>query len=116
MSARRKIADLLWWSVPSGTTEEAKALTEQMLDSYRDEVLGAVPDSDWFQPGHIYSREHNGRRIEFHVRYVNTAPDADFPTAFGWRNDSEIGVYLPMDSDDIDGWTDITSSTATEQR
>ncbi|MFD3814946.1 hypothetical protein ACFWRZ_07760 [Streptomyces rubiginosohelvolus] len=38
MSARERIAGLLWWSVPSGTTEEAKALTEQMLDAYRAEV------------------------------------------------------------------------------
>lgn len=37
-NARERIAGLLWWSVPSGTTEEAKALTEQMLDAYRSEI------------------------------------------------------------------------------
>lgn len=38
-SAREKIANLLWWSVPSSTDEEAKARTEQLLDAYRSEVL-----------------------------------------------------------------------------
>lgn len=39
MNARQKIASLLWWSVPSGSDEEAKARTEQLLDAYRVEVL-----------------------------------------------------------------------------
>ncbi|MGW2692387.1 hypothetical protein ACWC3Y_11055 [Streptomyces sp. NPDC001296] len=38
-TARQKIANLLWWSVPSSTDEEAKARTEQLLDAYRTEVL-----------------------------------------------------------------------------
>lgn len=62
----------------------------------------------FFEPGHTYIREHHGRTIEFHVRYVDTAPDCDFPTAFGWRKDPEMPAMLPMDSDDIGGWTDIT--------
>ncbi|WP_326742883.1 hypothetical protein [Streptomyces sp. NBC_01768] len=38
-TARERIANLLWWSVPSGTDEEAKARTEQLLDEHRAEVL-----------------------------------------------------------------------------
>ncbi|MFJ4828432.1 hypothetical protein ACIP79_00600 [Streptomyces sp. NPDC088747] len=36
--ARKKIADLLWWVVPSQDTADAKAKAGQMLDAYRDEV------------------------------------------------------------------------------
>lgn len=39
MSAREKIAELLWWSVPSSTNEEAKERTEQLLDAFAAEVL-----------------------------------------------------------------------------
>ncbi|MFF6847052.1 hypothetical protein [Streptomyces antimycoticus] len=39
MNARKKIANLLWWSVPSSDDADAKALTEQMLDAHRTEVL-----------------------------------------------------------------------------
>lgn len=39
MSARSAIADLLWWGVPSSTTEEAKAKTEEMLDKHCAEVI-----------------------------------------------------------------------------
>lgn len=41
-TGRQKIADLLWWSVPSSTDEEAKARTEQLLDDHRAEVLTEV--------------------------------------------------------------------------
>ncbi|MFE9064842.1 hypothetical protein [Streptomyces violaceusniger] len=39
MNARKKIANLLWWSVPSSDDADAKALAEQMLDAHRAEVL-----------------------------------------------------------------------------
>jgi hypothetical protein len=39
MNARQRIADLLWWSVPSGTDEEAKAGAAELLDAYRAEVV-----------------------------------------------------------------------------
>jgi hypothetical protein len=39
MNARQRIADLLWWSVPSGTDEEAKAGATELLDAHRAEVL-----------------------------------------------------------------------------
>lgn len=37
-TAREKVAGLLWWSVPSGTDEEAKARTNQLLDELTAEV------------------------------------------------------------------------------
>jgi len=67
-----------------------------------------VETPDFFISGHVYAREHHGRRIEFHVRYVDIAPDCDFPTAFGWRKDPEMPCVLPMDSDDLGGWVDVT--------
>lgn len=38
MNARERIANLLWWSVPSSTNDEAKAITEQLLDAFAAEV------------------------------------------------------------------------------
>ena len=38
-TAREKVAGLLWWSVPSGTDEEAKARTNQLLDELTAEVV-----------------------------------------------------------------------------
>lgn len=76
-------------------------------DQARAELAGEAA-TGFFQTGHTYARWHHSRRIEFHVVHVATAPDCDFPTAFGWRKDPEFAVMLPMDSDDLDGWTDIT--------
>ncbi|MGQ4733396.1 hypothetical protein ACUN3E_37780 [Streptomyces sp. Ju416(a)] len=39
MSARERIAGLLWWSVPSSTNEGAKAEAEALLDAYRLAVI-----------------------------------------------------------------------------
>lgn len=51
MSARDEIASRLWWSVPSADNAEAKAVTEQMLDAYRAEVLAEAANKfdtyDW---------------------------------------------------------------------
>ncbi|MFF8997107.1 hypothetical protein ACF1GW_30765 [Streptomyces achromogenes] len=44
MNARERIANLLWWSVPSGTDEEAKVRTTELLDAYRTEVLRKAAD------------------------------------------------------------------------
>ncbi|MGV9588188.1 hypothetical protein [Streptomyces tendae] len=41
-TAREKVAGLLWWSVPSGTDEEAKARTNQLLDELTAEVRAAA--------------------------------------------------------------------------
>ncbi|MDT0608776.1 hypothetical protein [Streptomyces lancefieldiae] len=37
-TVREKVAGLLWWSVPSGTDEEAKAQTSQLLDELAAEA------------------------------------------------------------------------------
>jgi hypothetical protein len=42
VSVRKKVADLLWWSVPSGTDEEAKARTQELLDAHAAEVRTAT--------------------------------------------------------------------------
>ncbi|MFJ7895975.1 hypothetical protein [Streptomyces anthocyanicus] len=41
-TAREKVAGLLCWSVPSGTDEEAKARTNQLLDELTSEVRTAA--------------------------------------------------------------------------
>ncbi|WP_121701680.1 hypothetical protein [Streptomyces sp. E5N298] len=41
-TVREKVAGLLWWSVPSGTDEEAKARTNQLLDELTAEVRTAA--------------------------------------------------------------------------
>lgn len=76
-------------------------------------AVGAAVTPEFFQPGHTYAREHHGRRIEFHVLHIATAPDCDYPTAFGWRSDPEIDVVLPANTDDMGGWTDTTDSPNT---
>ncbi|KOT94535.1 hypothetical protein ADK70_12765 [Streptomyces rimosus subsp. pseudoverticillatus] len=45
MSARDNIANLLWWSVPSSDDAEAKAITADLLDRYRAEVLREAADA-----------------------------------------------------------------------
>ncbi|NUS83621.1 MAG: hypothetical protein HOY75_12970 [Streptomyces sp.] len=61
----------------------------------------------FFQPGHIYARQHHGRTIEFHVRHVDSPPGSSYRIALGWRL-NEDGNWEASDSDDLDGWTDIT--------
>lgn len=93
--------------LPAGAFEARSERTENGT-TVEARYVGAP--ADFFQVGHVYAREHHGRTIEFHVRHVDTAPDCDFPTAFGFRKDPEIDVMLPMDADDFHGcgWTDIT--------
>ncbi|MFE7077909.1 hypothetical protein ACFU96_48365 [Streptomyces sp. NPDC057620] len=93
--------------------KEDLARVQQVLadhEDWRKKATASDAEPDFFEPGRTYRREHHGRVIEFLVRFVDTAPDCNFPTAFGWRKDPEIDVALPMDSDDLDGWTDITES------
>lgn len=92
-----------------------EVLTDRVTEAVAPLVPGAEPSAgaaDFFQPGRVYAREHHGRTIEFHVRFVGTASDCDFPTAFGFRKDPEIDVMLPMDADDFHGcgWTDVTEA------
>jgi hypothetical protein len=63
----------------------------------------------FFQVGHTYTREHHGRTIEFRVDYISTPPGSSWRVARGWRL-SEDGDWEPTDSDDMDGWTDVTEA------
>jgi hypothetical protein len=72
------------------------------------------PDN-FFQPNHTYTRQHHGHRIEFLVKHVDTAPGGSYPIAFGWRREPCISTWAPEDSDDLDGWTDITDVGETTQ-
>lgn len=76
----------------------------------KNSPAGADTTPDFFQPGHVYTRQHHARTVEFHVRYIDISPDGGYPEAFGWRKDPEIDVWLPATSDDMDGWIDITGS------
>jgi hypothetical protein len=64
--------------------------------------------ASFFQPDHTYTRQHHGHLIEFRVEHVATAPGGSYPIAFGWRREPCISAWAPEDSDDLDGWTDIT--------
>lgn len=56
MSARERILERLWWSVPSENDEQAKRIAERWLDDYAhelsEEIKGAcktLPEGgDWF--------------------------------------------------------------------
>lgn len=69
----------------------------------------ATATPDFFQPGHTYSREHHGHRIEFRVTAIDTSPDGEQRLARGWRTD-EHSDWEPSDSDDLCGWTDVTEA------
>lgn len=74
-------------------------------------TAAAATATPFFQPGHTYSRQHHGNTIRFLVRHVSWAPDHSYRVAFGWRVD-EDGDWEPTDSDDMDGWTDVTEAAA----
>ncbi|MGW4670139.1 hypothetical protein [Streptomyces sp. NPDC004324] len=44
MSARERIASLLWWQMPSPDNETARAQAGEFLDDYRAEVLAEAAD------------------------------------------------------------------------
>lgn len=79
-----------------------------VLKSVRDLEPAAQGEPTFFQPGHTYTREHHGCRIEFHVRYVDTTPNGT-RFAFGFRTEPCISGWAPMDSDDMDGWMDVAA-------
>lgn len=72
-------------------------------------TAAAATATPFFQPGHTYSRQHHGNTIRFLVRHVSWAPDHSYRVAFGWRVDDD-GDWEPTDSDDMDGWTDVTEA------
>jgi hypothetical protein len=85
-----------------------------LLDDEHREALGLIlidptgeseSTPDFFQPGHTYTREHHGHRIEFLVEHVATTPSGSHQVAFGWK--TGFGwPEEPFDSDDLDGWAD----------
>jgi hypothetical protein len=89
---------------------------ERVVEGMRVEMAGeeataaaATATPDFFQPGHTYTREHHATTIRFLVRGVSWAPDHSYRVAFGWRTD-EDGDWEFTDSDDMDGWTDVTEA------
>ncbi|MFJ6566273.1 hypothetical protein ACIQNU_02545 [Streptomyces sp. NPDC091292] len=71
----------------------------------------ATATPNFFQPGHVYTRTHHGHCIEFHVQHIDTDPGGDQRVAFGWRADDR-STWEPADSDDMDGWSDVTEGGA----
>jgi hypothetical protein len=51
LTARQKIANLLWWSIPSHDNAEAKAKAEQMLDDLTADLLPAW--EAMYEPGNV---------------------------------------------------------------
>lgn len=111
-ACRRSPASCTGCQVRADILDAWSAIADVVEEKATAEEATVTP---FFQRGHTYAREHHGRTIEFHVRFVDTAPDCDFPTAFGFRKDPEIDVMLPMDADDFHGcgWTDITDGGET---
>lgn len=65
---------------------------------------------EFFQIGRTYARKHHAATIRFLVRSIDAAPDGTYRVAFGWRvEDGDYG-FTPFDSDDMDGWTDVTEA------
>jgi len=75
--ARQRIADLLWWSVPSCDNTEAKAKAEALLDAFasavRAEALHAAADHfATAQQRHLV----NATVVNIRRRRANTAGEA----------------------------------------
>lgn len=99
---------------------DSRTVNEVMRDLDRlateaDAGTGTAPSgettqaADFFQPGHTYTRQHHGDRIEFYVEHIASAPSGRLRIAFGWRTGPD-GAEEPSDSDDLDGWTDVTEA------
>ena len=86
-------------------------LLASLLPTGEKATAAAATATPFFQPGHTYTREHHGGVIRFLVRHVSWAPDHSYRVAHGWRLDDD-GDWEPTDSDDMDGWTDITTPGA----
>lgn len=100
-------------AVRVGMRKDSLAEVKRVMDAHIAWEANATSDSaapDFFQPGRTYAREHHGCRIEFHVRYVETPPSGTRPVAFGWRTEPCISGWAPEDSDDMDGWTQVTAA------
>ncbi|MFI8535411.1 hypothetical protein ACIGMX_34840 [Streptomyces aquilus] len=65
----------------------------------------------FFQSGHVYEREHHGRRVEFRVTAIDSSPDGEQRLARGWRTDAHSD-WESTDSDDFEGWTEVPAAGA----
>lgn len=63
MSARERIADRLWWSVPSSDDADAKSKASAMLDAFAAEVV-AERDAQIIAWLGKKAREYKGNRAE----------------------------------------------------
>lgn len=73
---------------------------------------GADATPDFFQPGHTYAREHHAATIRFLVTSVSWSPDGTYRAAHGWRIEDGDVTWSPSDSDDFEGWTEVTEGGA----
>lgn len=74
-------------------------------------AAAATATPDFFQPGHTYAREHHASTIRFLVRYIDDSPEGiPYRVAFGWKTEDGDVCASPFDSDDMDGWTDVTEA------
>lgn len=70
----------------------------------------ATPDG-FFVPGRTYAREHHASTIRFLVRYIDDSPEGiPYRVAFGWKTEDGDVCASPFDSDDMDGWVDVTGA------
>jgi hypothetical protein len=96
--------------LPQGTlTVLAERLTQALTPIACAPTQAAAPE--FFVPGRTYARDHHGCYVEFRVTAIDTSPDGKQRLARGWRTDAWSG-WEPTDSDDMDGWTDVTEETA----
>lgn len=71
----------------------------------------ATATPDFFQPGHTYTRQHHASTIRFFVRYIDDSPEGiPYRVAFGWKTEDGDVCASPFDSDDMDGWVDVTEA------
>lgn len=85
-------------------------IVEELREMAGEEVTPATATPEFFQPGHTYTREHHGNTVRFLVRHVDTSPDGIHRIASGWRIEDGDVYWSPSDSDDMDGWTDVTEA------
>ena len=78
-----------------------------------DRAEAAKPE--FFELGHTYAREHHAATMRFLVKYIDDSPDGTYRVAFGWRGEDGDVTWSPFDSDDFDGWIDVTTEPAAAQ-
>lgn len=77
----------------------------------RPDNLRMLPNAGFFEVDRTYRREHHGEFITFTVAAVSVSPDGNSRVAHGWRR-APLSGWEPSDSDDMDGWTDVTEEAA----